>query len=70
MPLGELIQNKTVIIIAHRLSTIAEVDQIVVLDNGEVEAKGTHNQLIGESKLYTKMWNAHKRAKEFEIINQ
>ena len=68
--ISELIQNKTVIIIAHRLSTIAEVDQIVVLNNGEVEAKGTHNQLLGESKLYTKMWNAHKRTKEFEIINQ
>ena len=68
--ISELIQNKTVIIIAHRLSTIAEVDQIVVLNNGEVEAKGTHNQLLGESKLYTKMWNAHKRAKEFEIVNQ
>ena len=68
--ISELIQNKTVIIIAHRLSTIAEVDQIVVLDNGEVEAKGTHTQLLGESKLYNKMWNAHKRAKEFEIVNQ
>jgi ATP-binding cassette subfamily B protein len=68
--ISELIQNKTVIIIAHRLSTITEVDQIVVLNNGEVEAKGTHNRLLGESKLYTKMWNAHKRAKEFEIINQ
>ena len=68
--ISELIQNKAVIIIAHRLSTITGVDQIVVLKNGEVEAKGTHNQLLGESKLYTKMWNAHKRAKEFEIINQ
>lgn len=66
---SELIQNKTVIIIAHRLSTIAEVNQIVVLNNGKVEAKGTHSELLQDCGLYSKMWNAHKRAKEFEIIN-
>ncbi|TAJ09293.1 ABC transporter ATP-binding protein [Marinilabiliaceae bacterium JC017] len=64
---SELIQNKTVIIIAHRLSTIAEVDQIVLFNNGRIDAKGTHNQLLEKSALYTKMWNAHTRAKEFEI---
>ena len=66
---SELIQNKTVIIIAHRLSTIAEVNQIIVLNNGKVEAKGTHSELLQDCGLYTKMWNAHKRAKEFELIN-
>ncbi len=66
--ISELIQNKTVIIIAHRLSTIVKVDQIVVLDNGEVEAVGSHEELLKESNLYSKMWNAHKRAKEFEIV--
>ena len=66
---SELIQNKTVIIIAHRLSTIAEVNQIVVLNNGKIEGKGTHSELLQNCGLYTKMWNAHKRAKEFELIN-
>ena len=66
---GELIQNKTVVIIAHRLSTIAEVDQIVVLNNGEVDSVGTHAQLLNKSKLYSKMWHAHTRAKEFELLN-
>lgn len=67
---SEIIQNKTVIIIAHRLSTIAEVNQIVVLNNGKLEAKGTHNELLESCGLYTKMWNAHNRAKEFELINK
>ena len=66
---SELIQNKTVIIIAHRLSTIAEVNQIVVLNKGKVEGKGTHSELLQNCGLYSKMWNAHRRAKEFELIN-
>ncbi len=66
---GEIIKDKTVIIIAHRLSTIAEVDQIVVFNNGIVEGKGTHSHLLQNCKLYNKMWNAHTRAKEFELIN-
>ena len=68
--ISELIINKTVIIIAHRLSTIAEVDQIVVLENGTIEAVGSHEELLHKCNLYAKMWNAHTRAKEFEIINE
>lgn len=68
--INELIQHKTVIIIAHRLSTIADVDQIVVLDKGELQAVGSHGELLRENQLYTGMWNAHKRAKEFEIVNE
>jgi ATP-binding cassette subfamily B protein len=65
---SEIIQNKTVIIIAHRLSTIAESGHIVVLDKGTINAIGTHGELTDKSALYSKMWNAHQRAKEFELI--
>lgn len=64
---SELIQNKTVVIIAHRLSTIMEANQIVVLNNGKVDAVGSHEYLLEKSALYQKMWNAHTRAKEFEL---
>jgi ATP-binding cassette subfamily B protein len=64
---SEIIQNKTVVIIAHRLSTIAEANQIIVLENGKIYSKGTHQELIEKSDLYSKMWNAHHRAKEFEL---
>ena len=64
---SKVIRNKTVVIIAHRLSTIAEADQIIVLDNGTISAKGIHRELLVKSTLYSKMWNAHQRAKEFEI---
>ncbi|MCG8530640.1 MAG: ATP-binding cassette domain-containing protein, partial [Desulfovibrionales bacterium] len=66
--INELIQNKTVIIIAHRLSTIVDADQIVVLNQGRVDAVGRHGDLLKDSPLYAKMWNAHNRAKEFEIV--
>ena len=68
--IGELIRNKTVIVIAHRLSTITDVDQIVVLDNGEIEAVGNHAALLEKSSLYSRMWQAHTRAREFEIVKQ
>jgi ATP-binding cassette subfamily B protein len=65
--INELIRHKTVIIIAHRLSTITEADQIVVLDDGKVDAVGRHGELLEKSRLYSKMWDAHTRAKEFEL---
>ena len=65
---SRIITHKTVIVIAHRLSTITHAHQIVVLDQGKVNAIGTHEELLEEGGLYTKMWHAHNRAKEFEII--
>ena len=41
----ELTKNKTLISIAHRLSTVQKADQIIVIDNGQVKQKGTHDQL-------------------------
>jgi ABC-type multidrug transport system fused ATPase/permease subunit len=53
--LGEASRNRTVVVVAHRLSTIADFDQIVVLDQGRVEAVGTHEELLGSSDLYRDM---------------
>lgn len=64
---SQLIKNKTVLIIAHRLSTITDADQILLFDKGELSAKGKHNELLQNSELYQRMWNAHIRAKEFVI---
>ncbi|MEL6588641.1 MAG: ABC transporter ATP-binding protein [Bacteroidota bacterium] len=64
---SRLIQEKSVIIIAHRLSTIAQADQIVVFDQGRIDARGTHEELLLQSQLYQQMWHAHMRSKEFAI---
>ena len=64
---SELIKGKTVLVIAHRLSTITTADQIIVFEKGEINAIGTHNELLQSSELYQRMWNAHNRAKEWNI---
>ncbi|MCC8378282.1 ABC transporter ATP-binding protein [Xenorhabdus sp. PB30.3] len=51
-------QNKTIIVIAHRLPTIRHLDQIVVLDKGQIIEQGTHDELITRQGAYTKQWAA------------
>lgn len=53
--LRELRKGKTTIIIAHRISTIKSSDQIIFIENGEVMAKGTHEELLRSCELYRKM---------------
>ena len=61
---SELSKEKTLIVIAHRLSTITNADQIVVIKDGNIEAKGTHIELLNSSNLYKNMWEAHVYAKD------
>ncbi|MCT4595317.1 MAG: ABC transporter ATP-binding protein/permease [Anaeromicrobium sp.] len=67
MAVAKLVKGKTLILIAHRLSTITNVDKIVVVKNGFIEAEGTHDELLEENKLYKNMWMAHMGMREEEI---
>ena len=58
--------GKTVLVIAHRLSTITGADQIVVVNNGRIEAVGRHQELLNTCPLYQEMWQAHMGTKEVE----
>ena len=45
-------EGRTLVVVAHRLSTVTDADQIIVLDNGRIEATGTHSELLQLSPLY------------------
>ena len=50
--LAEVMDGRTTFVIAHRLSTIALADEVVVLEDGEIVASGTHRELLEDSPLY------------------
>ncbi|WP_411686782.1 ABC transporter ATP-binding protein [Acinetobacter indicus] len=54
--LDELMQGKTVIAIAHRLSTIAQMDRLIVLDQGQIAEQGTHDELVALNGIYAQLW--------------
>lgn len=55
-------QGRTMLIIAHRLSTIVQADQILVLHEGRVAEKGTHEELLAKGGRYANMWRKQVRA--------
>ena len=62
--IAKLVAGKTLIVIAHRLSTVKDSDQIFVINEGNVAAHGTHEELLASCPLYKEMWNAHISAKD------
>ncbi|MEP2771545.1 MAG: ABC transporter ATP-binding protein [Fulvivirga sp.] len=53
--LSNLMKNRTSIVIAHRLSTIQHADEIIVIQNGEIMERGTHDELVAKKGMYKKL---------------
>ncbi|KAK8049264.1 heavy metal tolerance protein [Apiospora phragmitis] len=60
--LSKIGEGRTLLIIAHRLSTITHCDQILVMKNGVIAERGTHEELIGRNEIYASMWNKQAKA--------
>ena len=54
--LSELSKGRTTIVVAHRLSTVKTADEILVVENGAVTERGTHNQLVENGGLYAELY--------------
>lgn len=62
--LTKLARNRTTLIIAHRLSTVVNADQIIVMDQGRIIERGTHQALLAAGGAYANMWNMQQRQTE------
>nr|WP_243681384.1 hypothetical protein [Lacticaseibacillus manihotivorans] len=56
--MSKLMQGKTSFVIAHRLSTIQAADLILVIDQGHVIERGTHESLLAQNGFYAQLYNA------------
>ncbi|MCG8482051.1 MAG: ABC transporter ATP-binding protein/permease [Clostridia bacterium] len=63
--ISALTKDKMLIVIAHRLTTIKDADKIVLINNGEIQAEDTHDNLLKKSEVYNNMWNALVNSKSW-----
>ncbi|MEX5634000.1 ABC transporter ATP-binding protein [Parafrankia sp. FMc2] len=65
--LRELTEGKTVVVVAHKLSTVAHADQILVVEDGQIVDRGTHNELIGREGRYAQFCRQRDRARGWRL---
>lgn len=65
--INELVKGKTLLVIAHRLNTIQNADQILVINNGQIAQKGTHEELLEQPGIYQDFVNIRKNASGWSL---
>jgi len=61
-----VMRERTSVIVAHRISTLQEADQIIVLENGEIAERGTHQELVAKDGLYAGIYRKQLLEEELE----
>jgi len=61
-------KGRTTLLIAHRISTLRDADQIVVLDEGRIAERGTHQQLVERGGFYADLSRRQQLAAELETL--
>lgn len=59
--LEQIAKGRTMVIVSHRLSSLVNCDQILVMDQGEMQAIGTHEQLLETCEIYRTLWLQQNR---------
>ena len=65
--ISELTRGKTIITIAHRLATIEQADQILVVEDGKIAERGTHQELIRQNGVYKRFTEIRERAEGWNL---
>ncbi len=65
--LKKLTLGKTVLMIAHRLTSVTNADRILVIDEGKIMEQGTHQSLLRQNGLYSKMWGEYQKSVQWTI---
>lgn len=68
--LANLVADRTLIVVAHKLSTIETADQILVMQDGKIVERGTHDTLLANGQLYEKLYTQKTKAESWTISNQ
>ncbi|MDR1533260.1 MAG: ABC transporter ATP-binding protein/permease [Clostridiales bacterium] len=63
----ELVRDKTLVVIAHRLSSVRDADQVLVLEEGKLTQRGTHDELISMPGIYQNFWQIRQQARNWKV---
>jgi ATP-binding cassette subfamily B protein len=65
--LNDKLIGRSLIVVSHRVSALQEMDEILVLREGEIIARGTHEELLKTSAYYKKTWDLQQNDQEASV---